>query len=140
MLNFLQKIIQKKGGSFLLLPFFMLVFSCTNDLSQYGRITLYDANDNNAFSFTVNEDFLRDNAKSPKDKKDPRLTQAEAKLLYSLLKQQKYCFDKSGKLNFIITSRQEKIYDMTFAHLIEQNYNAKPVTPRMYFGQCVSKK
>ena len=64
------------------------------------------------------------------------MTQAEAKLLTSLLKEQKYCLSDSGSPSFIITSRQEKIYDMTFAHLIEQNYNARPIAPRMYFGQC----
>jgi hypothetical protein len=56
--------------------------------------------------------------------------------LTNLLKEQKYCLNDSGYPSFIITSRQEKIYDMTFAHLIEQNYNARPIAPRMYFGQC----
>jgi hypothetical protein len=44
--------------------------------------------------------------------------------------------DRSRTPLFTITSRQEKIYDMTFAHLIEESYNARPVAPRMYFGQC----
>jgi hypothetical protein len=138
MLN-LFKLSQKKGRSLLLLPFFVFTLSCSHDFSQDGRVTLHDASDKNAFSFSVSDNFVRDNAKSPKDKKEPRMTQAEVKLLYNILKQQKYCLDGYGTPIFVITSRQEKIYDMTFAHLIEQNYNARPVTPHMYFGECVKK-
>ncbi len=67
------------------------------------------------------------------------MTEAESDLLRSLLKQQRYCINKDGEISFIITSKQEKIYDMTFAHLIEQSYNARPLTPVMYYGVCVAK-
>jgi hypothetical protein len=67
------------------------------------------------------------------------MTEAESELLVKLLKQSKYCFNSDEKIFFKITSKQEKIYDMTFAHLIEQNYNARPVTPLMYYGECTSK-
>ena len=118
--SFVKKIIQKKGRSFLLLPFFICAMSCSKDMSQFGRIILHDATNKLAFSFLVNDDFLRDNLKSPQDKKIPSMTQAEAQLLFLLLKQQKYCLNGSSPL-FVITSRQERIFDVTFAHLIEQN-------------------
>lgn len=128
----------KKGRSFLLLPFFLFIVSCAGDLSRYGRVTTHNTTTNkNSFVFAVNEQFLAENPNSKTDKKNPKMTEAEAKLLNSLLKQQSYCLNGYGSPVFIVTSRQEKIYDMTFAHLIEQNYNARPVTPRTYFGQCI---
>jgi hypothetical protein len=126
----------KKGGKLIFLPFFLFAISCAGNLSKYGRVTLHNTADKNSFVFSASEEFTKVNVASPKDKKFPKMTQAEAKLLTNLLKEQKYCLDDSGYPIFIITSRQEKIYDMTFAHLIEQNYNARPIAPRMYFGQC----
>jgi len=128
----------KKGSSFLLLPFFMLVFSCSDNLSNYGRVTLNSGSINDSFIFLVNEEFLSANYQSLNDKKFPKITEAELKLLKGLLNEKKYCLNRNGKTSFVITSRQEKIYDMTFAHLIEQNYRAQPIAPRMYFGQCAS--
>jgi len=126
----------KKGGKLIFLPFFLFAISCAGNLSKYGRVTLHNTADKNSFVFSASEEFTKVNAASPKDKKFPKMTQAEVKLLINLLKEQKYCLNDSEGPNFIITSRQEKIYDMTFAHLIEQNYNARPIAPRMYFGQC----
>jgi hypothetical protein len=126
----------KKGGKLIFLPFFLFAISCAGNSSKYGRVTLHNTADKNSFVFSASEEFTKVNVASPKDKKFPKMTQAEAKLLTSLLKEQKYCLSDSGSPSFIITSRQEKIYDMTFAHLIEQNYNARPIAPRMYFGQC----
>ncbi len=131
-----QKFSQKKGGSFLLLPFFLFVASCAGNPLQYGRVTFHSNAGKDSFTFLVSEDFIKLNSTSPKDKKNPKMTKAEADLLVSLLKQKNHCSDKRGVPLFNITSRQEKIYDMTFAHLIEQNYNSKPVAPRMYFGRC----
>ena len=62
---------------------------------------------------------------------------AELKLLMSFLRDEKYCINKNGELSFKINSNQEKIYDVTFSSLIEQNYNAKPVSPVTYFGECL---
>lgn len=126
----------KKGGSFLLLPFFLLVISCAFDQSQHGRVTFHNKPNQDSFVFSVTDEFVRKNSTSPANKKNPKMTEAEAKLLSTLLKQKSYCLNKYGTPLFHITSRQEKIYDMTFAHLIEQNYNAKAVAPRMYFGRC----
>jgi hypothetical protein len=126
----------KKGGKLIFLPFFLFAISCAGNSSKYGRVTLHNTADKNSFVFSASEEFTKVNVASPKDKKFPKMTQAEAKLLTNLLKEQKYCLNDSGYPSFIITSRQEKIYDMTFAHLIEQNYNARPISPRMYFGQC----
>lgn len=135
------KFLQKKGRKiFSSLPFFLLIISCISDPSRYGRVTMHSAADSkNSFTFSVNDEFLRANSESPQDKKIPKMTEAEANLLVILLKKQNYCLDKYGTPIFTIASRQEKIYDMTFAHLIEQHYNARPIAPRMYFGQCVTK-
>jgi hypothetical protein len=128
---------QKKGRMVLsLLPFLLLIISCSSDLARYGRVTLHSTSNKNSFVFSVNDEFLRTNLNSPKNEKVYNMSDAELNLLNNLLKQKKYCLSTFGTPNFIITSRQEKIYDMTFAHLIEKNYNAKSVTPRMYFGQC----
>ena len=126
----------KKGGKLIFLPFFLFAISCAGNSSKYGRVTLHNTSDKNSFVFSASEEFTKVNAVSPKDKKFPKMTQAEAKLLTSLLKEQKYCLNDSGSPSFIITSRQEKIYDMTFAHLIEEIYKARPVAPLTYYGRC----
>ncbi len=107
-------------------------------MSQHGKVKLYDAGGKN-FTFSVSEEYLRANQDSKPDKSHPRLTKAEAELLINLLGRRDYCRNDNGKIFFKITSKQEKVYDMTFAHLIEQNYNARPVTPMMYYGECLSK-
>lgn len=137
-----SKLSQKKGRKiFSFLPFFLpvvflFVTSCAADPSKYGRVTLHNTADKNSFVFSVNEEFLSANSGSAADKKFPKMTEAEMKLLIVLLKQKEYCLNEYGVPSFLVTSRQEKIYDMTFAHLIEENYNARPIAPRMYFGQC----
>ena len=67
-----------------------------------------------------------------------KMSVAELKLLIKFLRYNKYCINKSGKLSFRINSKQEKIYDVTFSSLIEQNYNASPITPVTYFGECAN--
>lgn len=117
----------------------MLFTSCVKkDLSQYGKVTMHGPN-TNKFTFFVSEEYLRSNQNSAPDKANPKLTEAEAKLLIELLEERNYCRNNQDKTIFRITSKQEKIYDMTFAHLIEQNYNARPVTPLMYYGECLSR-
>ena len=97
---------------------------------------MHNTSDKNSFVFSISGEFVQLNSDSPKDKEYPKMTVAEAKLLEALLKEKEYCLNDDGDPAFLITSRQEKVFDMTFAHLIEQNYNARPVAPRMYFGQC----
>ena len=112
-----------------------MVSACISDPSLYGKVRRYSATDKKSFVFSIDEEYLRDHAKSSKDEKYPLMTEAEVRLLHGLLMQNNYCLNE-GKPAFKINSRQEKIYDVTFAHLIEQSYNAKPVAPRMYFGEC----
>ena len=125
-----------KGRGKMLLPFFVLIASCSADPSHYGRVAMHNTANKNSFTFSVNDDFDEIAQKSKPDKKNPKITEAEARLLSAILKQQNYCINDGSNPKFIITSRQEKIYDMTFAHLIEQSYKARPITPRMYFGEC----
>lgn len=128
----------KKGRSFLLLPFFIFMTYCAVDLKMsHGRITLHNTGDKNSFIFLVDDEFIDANKNSPQDEYNPRMTVAESKLLLLLLREKKYCLNDAGNPIFTITSRQEKIFDVTFAHLIAENYRANPIAPRMYFGQCI---
>ncbi len=126
----------KKGSSILLLPFFMAVISCQSpDLNKMGKLSFHNTGGRESFIFSVSDEFLEENKDSPPDEYNAKISKAEAKLLVKFLKQNSYC-DNDKTPSFLITSRQEKIFDMTFAHLIEQNYRAKPIVPRTYFGQC----
>lgn len=138
-LNFLRIALNKKSRMVLgSLLFFAFVTSCGRDLSQYGSVTLRGPESKN-FTFSVSEEYMRSNQDSKRSKKDSKLTEAEFNLLMSLLERKKYCLNDKGKIFFRITSKQEKVYDMTFAHLIEQSYNARPVMPAMYYGECLAK-
>lgn len=130
--------ILNKGGNFLKWsPFFIgFLFSCgLSDLSKYGQVSFHNTGLSRSFIFTVNEEFIEKNKNSKADEYNPKISAAEAKLLEFLLKKNDYCVsDKEPP--YVITSKQEKIFDMTFAHLIEENYNAAPIVPRTYFGRC----
>ncbi|MBU6141397.1 MAG: hypothetical protein KGP29_07605 [Proteobacteria bacterium] len=116
----------------------LLFASCVTDKGRYGRVELYGVGDDrSSFVFTVSDELTSQNKESPQDKKNPKITEVEAVLLTQLLKQKKICLDEDDKPLFEITSRQEKIFDATFAHLIEENYKARPLAPKMYFGKCI---
>ena len=68
-----------------------------------------------------------------------KISKIEFNLLQKLLKEKKFCINEDNDLAFEITSRQEKIYDMTFSHLIATSYKARPLSPRSYFGECIKK-
>lgn len=132
----IQKNIIKKGVKFLLPPFLFFMASCSGDMSESGKVYLHESlGESKYFVFTVSDKFLEKNKESPSDKNHPKMTEAESELLIKLLKKKKYCINGS-ELSFMISSRQEKVYDMTFAHLIEKNYNARPISPLSYFGRC----
>lgn len=132
-------ILKERGKSLMLLPFFLLLMSCAQNLEQYGSITLHSSVNQNSFIFRVTDEFLQKNSKSEISEKNSKITKAESKLLSYLLKKRRYCLNIYGKPSFTVTSRQEKVYDITFAHLIEQNYNARAIAPRTYFGRCDNK-
>ena len=67
------------------------------------------------------------------------MTKKETKLLEILLERKGFCMKNSSKPTYAITTKQEKIYDITYAKMIEENYNAKSITPVTYFGKCVYK-
>lgn len=116
------------------------LFSCAKDYSQLAKISLHTTGEKNSFIFTVSEEFLDKNSKSLKNEvKDQKvkISKVEFNLLKKLLKEKKFCINKNNDLTFEINSRQEKIYDMTFSHLIATSYRAKPLTPRSYFGSCL---
>ncbi len=129
-------VILKKGRSFLFLPFLLFSVACFYSESS-GKLTMHESSSGGVryFLFTVEDSFIAKNSNSPADEEHPKMTKAEADLLKILLKKQNYCTSEKGFL-FEISSRQEKIYDITFAHLIEENYNARPISPKSYFGFC----
>lgn len=140
-LKFFISIFCKKGSLIVrLLPFFIFLTSCQTDWSRYGKVSKNSSASNDYFIFSVSEEYINANKNSVADEKNPKLTKAESKLLYNLLQQKNYCLTEDGEIAFKITSKQEKIYDMTFAHLVEEHYNARPLTPVIYYGKCFDEK
>ncbi|MFM7620491.1 MAG: hypothetical protein ACKO47_02665, partial [Alphaproteobacteria bacterium] len=89
------------------------------------------------------EDFLEKNSKDlQKEVKNAgaKISIVEYNFLKKLLKEKKFCFNQNNDLDFTIVSRQERIYDMTFSHLIATSYKARELAPRSYFGECKIKK
>lgn len=139
MISFALDMMQIKKGKrfFILLPFFILLCSCDEKFKKYGHLSFYQYGDNRAFVFSVSDEFLIKNKNSTLSKDKSKITEAELGLLKDLLKVGKNCLNENGEPHFLIRSRQEKIFDITFAHLIEKNYKAKALTPLMYFGLCL---
>ncbi|MBM5782331.1 MAG: hypothetical protein FJ368_02800 [Pelagibacterales bacterium] len=123
-----------------LLPFFVFLVSCEGDLSRYGKVERSAAKSGDYFIFSVSEEYNKSYPNSEPDVQNPKITKAENKLLTKLLQKKGYCISEDGDAKFKITSKQEKVFDMTFAHLIEQHYNARPITPVIYYGRCFDEK
>lgn len=124
-----------------IIPLFLLIFLVSCEVvplnNDSAKLSLFNSASKKAFSFVVSEEFVRKNSHSESSALYPKMNVAELKLLMKFLQHNKYCINKNGELSFKINSRQEKIYDVTFSSLIEQSYNAKPVSPTTYFGECV---
>jgi hypothetical protein len=130
-----QVIKRSKAINTLLLFFVSLfMFSCALDLEKYGKLEYKNTAGKKSFIFVVEESFYE---KYPKTEIEQRkgLSNKEKDLLELLLKKNSYCTGISG-VSYQITSKQERVYDMTFARLIEQNYNIKPIVPLKYYGRC----
>jgi hypothetical protein len=115
--------------------------SCANSV-KYGKISLHSTGERDSFIFTISEEFLEKNYKKLGNEvknQNVKISKIEFNLLQKLLKEKKFCINEDNDLAFEITSRQEKIYDMTFSHLIATSYKARPLSPRSYFGECVKK-
>jgi hypothetical protein len=133
-----------KGLSSCLLILITLLHICSCSLTGTGNVNSSNAklliheslNENKSFTFIVSDKFLKDSKSTP-DKEYLNMSKSEAKLLKKLLKDNNYCINNKDVLLFEIISRQEKIYDVTFSGLIEQQYNAKSLTPVTYFGKCL---
>jgi hypothetical protein len=114
------------------------VTSCAAGLdSDSAKLTIFNSANKKTFSFVVSEHFIKSHSTSKPSALYSKMTVAELKLLMKFLENNKYCINKNGELSFQINSKQEKIYDVTFSSLIEQNYNARPVSPTTYFGECL---
>ncbi len=114
-----------------------LLSSCIANKKDLAELSTFTSVNKKTFSFAVSDKFILDNSNSDFSKLHPKMKNSELKLLISFLKKNNYCINNKGKLLFKINSKQEKIYDVTFSGLIEQNYNPRPVSPVIYFGECV---
>lgn len=119
----------------------LLIFltSCTTLFFEKGsaKLTLFNSVNKKTFSFVVSEEFVKENSRSKPSELYPKMTAAELKLLMKLMRNNNYCINQNGELSFKINSKQEKVYDVTFSNVIEQSYNARPVSPTTYFGECL---
>lgn len=118
----------------LVISFLALLLQSCMDPSKYGAVKRHGGN--NSFMFLVSEDFSKSHKNSRLNSKNTRLTNAEARLLSSLLRKEGLCVKGSSSPEYVITSKQEKVYDITYASLIEENYNAKSITPLTFYGYC----
>lgn len=124
-----------------LLPIIFLFLSCSfggNSLNykKDAKLFIHGAISNGkSFTFVVNDKFSNQGLEI--DKKYRNITKKELKILRKLLRKNSYCINNNGDLLFKIMSRQEKVYDVTLSGLIEQQYNAKSLTPVTYFGKCL---
>ena len=130
--------IKNKGKKIIFLSLFLILFACTSKkiIKNFASLSYHVMGLRKTFIFTISEDFILQNKKSATNKKHPKLTNAEFNLLISLLKEKKYCLNNQGQYSFVIDSRQEKIFDITYSQLIAKNYNAKPISPVSYYGTC----
>ena len=115
----------------------ILTSSCSGSMLKYGKVKRYKSSSNSqAFLFKVEEGFLKHGDPVERDTRHLLMNKDEARLLNRLLVNKKLCLDGYNYPSYVITSKQEKIYDVTFANLIERNYNARPVSPLTYYGHC----
>jgi hypothetical protein len=118
----------------------LLFSSCINQFfynKEAAKLSFFSSANKKAFSFVIDGKFIEKNNKSRPSALYPKMNVAELQLLMNFLRDNNYCINENGELSFKINSKQEKIYDVTFSSLIEQNYNAKPVSPTTYFGECL---
>ncbi len=131
-LGFLKKK-HKKGIIFLIMSFLLFCCSVENNYSSYVRVEKIGSK--KFFTFFVDDEFIVKNYKSPPWKKFPKISVAEYGLLLKLIKEDSKCgFEK---FDIVIHSRQDKVYDITFTHLVSQNYRARPISPVIYNGECL---
>ena len=122
-------------------PLLFLVFMISCEVVRFNndsaKLSFFNSASTKAFSFVIDDEFIQSHSSSKPSALYPKMNVAELKLLTQFLRDNKYCINKNGELSFKINSKQEKVYDVTFSSLIEQNYNAKPVSPTTYFGECL---
>jgi len=117
---------------------FLSLHSCTNqDYYKHGKLTFHATSTKEFFIFNVDDSFYKKYKNSANNSQHPRLSDEEYKMLIALLKKHEYCNKNSFQPKFEIISRQEKIYDATFASLIAKTINSKSLTPVSYYGSCL---
>jgi len=122
------------------LCFLLFLSSCISQFTydkNAAKLSFFNSANKRAFSFVIDGKFIDSHSKSRPSALYPKMNVAELKLLMNFLRDNNYCINQNGELSFKINSKQEKIFDVTFSSLIEQNYNSKPVAPTTYFGECL---
>ena len=137
--DILKKMFLYNARNFFIIILLISIFSCQKNVQypiSWGRISSYNSLNDKSFSFTVNDEFIKNN-KSKIDPKHSILTKAESSFLKTLLLKNNYCINKKGELSFEVNSRQAEIYDVTFSDSFQKQYKAKSLTPVTYFGKCL---
>lgn len=117
--------------------FFLLLSSCVSTSVRDARVQ-FDESDKTSFVFFIEHRNRAGHLNVERSELHPQLTKEEARVLDKILRKQGSCSLNNDKIpSFQVISRQEEVYDVTYAGLIEQNYNPRPVAPIMYFGRCI---
>ena len=102
---FINRVKLKKGSLIVRwLPFFIVLTSCSGDISEYGRVAQRSSMNKESFTFSVTQEYIDNHQNSEIDKNNPKMSKAESSLLRKLLKRQGYCLDKHGNTSFKVTS------------------------------------
>ncbi|MFC1659052.1 hypothetical protein ACFL0U_00600 [Pseudomonadota bacterium] len=88
-----------------------------------------------SFSFFVRDEFIEFD-KSRKSRKHPEMTENEVLLLREHLKRRRYCFNEERKLNFIITKKQNPVYQEVCTE--DTDVKLVNITPIGFFGECIN--
>lgn len=114
-----------------------MLISCSGSYQTLGKLNINNSTEIKSFSFAVSDEFMHKD-KSKSDKKYPKMTKSEVKLLEYFLKRNNYCINNSGKLLFEVSSRQQAVYDITLADSdINKRQHIRPMTPVTFFGKCL---
>lgn len=120
-----------------------LLFSCSVDIGRFSddkklaKLSFFNSSNKKTFSFVISGKFFKKHRNKRPSDLYHKMNVDELGLLKSFLRDGNHCFNRDGNLSFKINSKQEKIYDVTFSNLIEKSYNAKPISPTTYFGECL---
>ena len=129
------------ASKYLILCIFMIISACSmhnlppEKYYNYGNLrTQKTNNDVRLFLFFIDDEFVKADKSKP-SKKYSELTKNQALLLKKHLQKRRYCLDKKDRPKFVITERQNPVYQE-----IQDNNNQIKlinIAPLGFFGKCV---